>query len=60
MTQLHFRDLRRRVERLEDRYLPPPPIRFIFEFLDEDGNPELIDSFVVGDPTFETDAEVAT
>ncbi len=60
MTQLHFRDLRRRVNRLEDRYLPPQPIRFIFEFLDEDGNVELFESFVVGDPTFETDAEVAT
>ena len=34
ITELHFRDLRRRVDRLEDRYLPPRPIRVIFEFLD--------------------------
>ena len=30
MTQLHFRDLRRRVDRLEERYLPPRPITVVF------------------------------
>ena len=54
MTKLHFRDLRRRVDRLEDRYLPPRPMRVDFEFVDEDGNIELFDSFVVGDRTSET------
>ena len=57
MTQLHFRDLRRRVDRLEDRYLPPRPITVVFEFLDEDGNAEVFESFVVGDPASESDAE---
>ena len=54
MTQLHFRDLRRRVDRLEDRYLPPRPITVVFEFLDEDGNAEVFESFVVGDPASES------
>ena len=46
MTQLHFRDL------------PPRPITVVFEFLDEDGNAEVFDSFVVGDPASKSDAEV--
>ena len=58
MTKLHLRDLRRRVDRLEDRHLPPRPMRVVFEFIDEDGNVELWDSFVVGGPAGESDAEV--
>ena len=58
MTKLHFRDLRRRVDRLEDRYLPVRPIRVVFEFVDKDGNIELFDSFVVGEPAHESDAEI--
>ena len=57
MTRRHFRDLRRRVERLEERYLPPRPIRVVFELLDEAGNLESSETLVVGDPTFESDAE---
>ena len=58
MTQLHFRDLRRRVDRLEKRYLPPQPISVVFEFVDEAGNVEVFDSFVVGEPARESEVEV--
>ena len=58
MTQLHFRDLRRRVDRLEKRYLPPRPISVVFEFVDEAGNVEVFDSFVVGKPARESEVEV--
>ncbi len=58
MTQLHFRDLRRRVDRLEDRYLPPRLMRVDFEFVDEEGNVELLDSFVVGGRASETETKV--
>ncbi len=54
MIRLHFRDLRRLVDRLEDRYPPPRPMRVDFEFVDKDGNVEVFDSFVVGDRTSET------
>ena len=57
MTKLHLRDLRRRVDRLEDRYLPPRPMRVDFEFVDKDGNVELWDSFVVGEGARESDGE---
>ena len=58
MTQLHFRDLRRRVDRLEERYLPPQAITVVFEFVDEAGNVEVFDSFVVGEPARESEVEV--
>ena len=58
MTRLHFRDLRCRVERLEGRHLPPRPMRVDFEFVDKDGNVETWDSFTVGGPAEESDAEV--
>ena len=48
MTRLYFRDLRRRLDRLEHRYPPPRPMRVDFEYIDDDGKVEVWDSFVVG------------
>ena len=52
--------LRGPVGRLEDRGLPPRPIRVVFEFLDEAGHPEWTESFVVGGPAFESDVDEAS
>ncbi len=42
MTELYFRDLRRRVERLEARYFPEPEVRVYLKWLGEDGKPWMI------------------
>jgi hypothetical protein len=45
MNQLYFRDLRRRVEALEEKFFPEPEPNVTVYWVDEDDVPEMICNF---------------